>query len=530
MGRVSGLRALVGAGLVLVGAGMVVSGSGDDTVSASVLGAERPLSLTARDPADIRSNNSPTVARNPTDHTRLVTVNRIDTPQYSCAMHISADGGTTWREVAIPFPEGGELPPRCFAPDAAFSADGTLHLVFATLQGMGNSPGAVWTSSSSDNGATLSVPTQVLGERAFQFRLAADPDRAGRLYLTWLQAEELGVALFPGTGYPINVARSDDGGGTWGPPVRVSPPARLRVLAPSLAFGADGRIHLLYLDVGDDRLDYNGGHGWQAGEPYQGTFSLVLARSDDGGATWAESVVDGGVVPTSRFLVFLPQSPSLAVDPDAGRVYVGFSDGQLGDPDVWVRVSTDGGATFGDRRRVNDTPTGDGRTQNLPKLAVAPGGRLDVLYYDRRSDPQDIFTEVSLQSSHDGGATFSPRLTLTRRTFDSRIGFGSRRGLPDLGSRLGLLSSEDQALAVWTDTRAGTQQSNKQDLAQATVVFATESSARPALRTGGVVVAIVGGLVLLSAALPFRRRPHPPRADSGDPVPDRESKTVPQGM
>lgn len=467
-------------------------------MTASVPGVEAPLSAAARDPADIRANNSPTLVRSPTDPDRLVVVNRVDTPQYSCAMHLSADGGATWQEAPIPFPAGGELPPRCFAPDAAFGPDGTLHLVFATLQGQGNSPGAVWSATSTDGGTTVSEPVPVLGERAFQFRLAADPRRAGRLYLTWLQAEALGVALFPGVGYPINLARSEDGGTTWSEPVRVSVPERLRVLAPSLALGDEpGRLFLLYLDIGDDRLDYNGGHGWRAGEPYQGTFTLVLARSDDDGATWRETVVDDGVVPTTRFLVFLPQSPSLAVDARRDRVHVGFSDGLLGDPDVWVRTSTDGGDSFGPRVRVNDTPEADATTQNLPRLAVAPDGRLDALYYDRRADPDDVLTGVSLQSSFDGGRTFTPHLSLTQGAFDSRIGFGSRRGLPDLGSRLGLLSTAERALAVWTDTRAGTQQSNKQDLATNTVVFDARSSATPALQVGGALVGLLGlGLVV----------------------------------
>lgn len=509
--RVSGLRALIGMGLLALGAGMVVTGSGADAVTSSVVGSERPISAGASDPADIAANNSPTVAQNPLAPSRLVVVNRVDTPRYSCAMHISGDGGATWQESAIPFPAGGELPARCFAPDAAFGPDGTLYLVFATLQGLGNSPGAVWVATSTDNGATLSVPTKVLGERAFQFRLAADPDTAGRLYLSWLQAEEVSLALFPGTGYPINVARSDDGGASWGASVRVSPPSRLRVLAPSMAFGGDGELYVLYLDVGDDRLDYNGGHGWQAGEPYPGLFTLVLARSDDAGANWREAVVDDGVVPTTRFLVFLPQSPSLAVDATRGRVYVGFSDGQAGDPDVWVRRSTDGGATFEARVRVNDTRAGDGLTQNLPKLAVAGDGRLDVLYYDRRGDPQDILTAVSLQSSFDGGRSFGGTVSLSQRTFDSRIGFGSRRGLPDLGSRLGLVAGDERAVAVWTDTRAGTPASNKQDLAHATVAFAGDSSGRPALRTGGLIVLLVGAGVAASAVVALRpaERPAP---------------------
>jgi len=96
---------------------------------------------------------------------------------------------------------------------------------------------------------------------------------------------------------------------------------------------------------------------------------------------------------------------------------------------------------------------------------------VDVVYYDRRRDPRDIRNDVSLQSSFDGGQSFSSRLRLSQRSFDSRIGFGDEAGLPDLGSRLGLVSADAGALAVWTDTRAGTRASKKQDLAAGLVSF-----------------------------------------------------------
>jgi hypothetical protein len=74
--------------------------------------------------------------------------------------------------------------------------------------------------------------------------------------------------------------------------------------------------------------------------------------------------------------------------------------------------------------------------------------------------------------------------------------------MPDLGNRLGLVSADALALAVWSDTRAGTVDSNKQDIAGARVSFsgpALSGAARNGLRYGGIVVALAGlGLVLTS--------------------------------
>lgn len=488
--------AAVGAGLILIAAS-----AGRGPTLASDVG---PVNLGAGDQRDITAHNSPTVVADPRRPAHLAVVNRVDTPQFSCRLHVSSDAGDHWQPVPIPFPAGEEAPPRCFGPDVAFGSDGTMYLSFVTLKGTGNVPNAAWLSSSNDGGRTLSTPTRMIGPLAFQVRLAADPAATGRLQVTWLQAGATATLAFPETGYPILSARSDDGGATWGEPVRVSPPSRSRVVAPVPVAGRRGELYVAYLDLGDDALDYNGGHEGKGGDPYPGRWSLVLARSGDGGRSWTESVVDAGVVPIERMIVFFPAAPSLAVSPRDGRVYVAFHDGRAGDADVWLWSSSDGGASFGGPRRVNDTPRHDGTSQYLPRVSVAPGGRLDVVYYDRRADRRNVANEVSLQSSTNGGESFGGRLRISGRSFDSRIGFGSERGMADLGSRLGSWSGDRRAVAVWADTRAGTAASNKQDLARAVITFRRTPWRTPA-GAGGVMLVLSGAVVALGSVRRRRR-------------------------
>jgi hypothetical protein len=497
--------------LVLAGtAGVLLSPVVEPESSGRVLGSDRPVNPGATDPGDISANNSPTLARNPRDRANLAVANRIDSPDFSCALQVSFDGGARWRRTRVPIPEGEG--PKCYAPDVTFAADGALHLSYVTLKGVGNRPNAVWTAVSRDGGRTLSRPRRAAGPLAFQVRISAAPGNPRRLYLTWLQAREVGALKFPRPGNPIVAARSDDGGRTWSPPRQVTDPARERVLAPSPAVGPDGELYVLFLDVGDDRLDYEGGHEGLGGAPYPGRFELVLARSVDGGAAWSESVVEDRLTPAERFIAFLPPFPSLAVDGRRGRIYAAFHDARLGSADVWVWSLRPGAADWSEPVRVNGNPRDDGTAQYLPKLAVAPDGRLDVVYYDRREDPDNLLNEVSLQSSTDAGATFTPSLQLSSQPFDSRIGFGSERGLPDLGSRLGLVTGDDRAVAVWTDTRAGTEDSNKQDLARAVVDFPPDDPARDlaagVLRYGGVLL-VVAGSALALLAVQRRRRPAP---------------------
>ena len=502
----SRLRAILAVGVLTLalGAGLFAIGSVAEGTPHPEVGPNLPVNTGAASALDIRAHNSPTVVQSPVEPAVLAVVNRVDTPRFSCALHLSADGAASWAEGRLPFPAGQEDPPRCFAPDAVFDTDGNLHVSFVTLIGTGNTPHALWATSSADGGRTFSPPVQVAGPLTFQARLAADPAVRDRLYLSWLQAAGTGNLLFPATGYPVMVSRSDDGGRSWQTPVRVSPPGRARVVAPSLAVGSEA-LFVSYLDLGDDALDYHGAHEGHGGDPYPGTWSLVLARSTDQGATWQEAVVDDAVVPTERFIVFLPPVPSLAVDRSNGHVYLGFQDGRRGDPDVWVWASPDGGVTFRSPVQVNDSRLGDGTSQYRPEVAVAPDGRLDVLYYDRREDSADIFNGTSLQSSSDGGRSFGPRVRVAEKPFDSRIGFGSLRGMADLGSRLALLSADDRALAVWTDTRSGTDVTNKQDIAQAIVTFPESSSTRALLRTSGLILTVLALFILVGGSVAARR-------------------------
>lgn len=495
---------MLGLALLFVGAGGVIVDSTSHTpAQAVVLGGNVPVNAGAIDLRDINSHSSPTVVRNPRSEANLAIANRIDTPSFSCALHVSFDSAASWTQTPLPVPIGEE--PKCYAPEVAFGPDGVLYVSYVTLQGPGNVPHAVWLVSSRDGGRTLSDPQRALGPLAFQVRLVSDTAAPGRLYLFWLQAEATITFGFPEGGYPIRFSRSDDGGATWQAPATVNSRGRQRVVAPSPAVGVDGALHTLYLDLGGDRLDYEGAHEGRGGEPYAGRWKLVLATSRDDGRTWRETVVEDRLVPSERFLVFLPPYPSLAVDRPSGRMYAAYHDGRLGDRDVWLWRSDDGGKSFGRPKRVNDTPPGDGTSQYLARLAVSSTGRLDVVYYDRRRDRKDVMNEVSFQSSFDAGKSFGPRLRVSDRPFDSRIGFGSERELPDLGSRLALLSIERRALAVWTDTRAGTLASNKQDLVQA-VVEVTGPRRLPIVVRVVAVALVVGGVVLFLTSLVIKVR------------------------
>ncbi|MGH2899184.1 MAG: sialidase family protein, partial [Solirubrobacteraceae bacterium] len=249
-GRGGPMLPLLAVAVALVAAGLgaiIVSSSYDTPREAVALGKNLAINDGASDPLGLNANNSPALVRNPVESDNLVAVNKIDSPAYSCALHVSFDGGGRWSPIGIPAPRGEE--PKCYAPDAVFSADGTLFVSYVTLKGRANAPNNVWITRSTDGGKTLSPPVRApLGARAFQVRLTADASAPKRIFLTWLKADELGLYTFSNTGNPIMAIRSDDGGVNWTKPARVSGASRARVVAPSPAAGVTGgELNVLYL-------------------------------------------------------------------------------------------------------------------------------------------------------------------------------------------------------------------------------------------------------------------------------------------
>ena len=442
-------------------------------------------------PQPIDANNTPSLAANPRRPDNVALTHRVDRPAFSARLQWSTDGGRRWRPTELPLPEGLDRP---FAPDIAFGPDGTLYVTYVNLVGDGNVPDSLWVARSTDGGRSLSQPVRVTGRLAFGARLAVGPD--GTVHLTWLQAREVGLFRLAGEPNPIVASRSTDGGVTFTPPTPVSDANRTRVGAATPVVDARGDLVVLYQDFKSDRRDFE----FLEGPPWEEPFALVLSRSTDGGRSFsAGTELESGIVPTRRFLVFLVEFPSLAAGPD-GRLYASWADGRNGDEDVFLRSSEDGGSSWSEPSRVNDNAKGDGTAQYMPRIAVAPSGRVDVLFLDRRRDRRNLMTDAFLGQSTDGGRSFDNR-RVSSRSFDSRVGPFVDVTFPiDFGSRLGLVSSNGRALAAWTDARFGNEGNGRQDIVSAEVVR----------RRGGpvawVLVATLGLFSVLAALAALEAR------------------------
>jgi hypothetical protein len=475
----------VGAAVAVIG--LAVGGFGLAGRSASL--RPGPTQMVSEDPEQsINSNTSPIAVADPRRPQVMVVAGRVDAPQLNCTVSVSTTAGEAWRRLDLPLAPGAT---NCFWPDVAFAPDGTLFVLYTPTGGQYNLPLALWLQRyTPDNLAPDGPPIRIAGALTFQPRLAV---AGNQVLVAWIAAAEaradkaLGFTAPPN---PLVLARSADGGRTFAPPVTVGDPGR-RTVQPTLLAGPGGRVVLGALDLLADEASYETADGGLPGPPPAGPWRVVAWTSTDGGATFGPAhVVADGVVPFQRVLIDLAAAPAFALDPAGGRVYSAWESGG----DVDLARSDDGGATWSPAQRVGQA-AGD---QFLPGIGVAPGGRVDLAYYDRQAE----VAEVVLASSTDGGRSWISA-TASDQPFDPRVGSFTGENIM-LGSHVAVVSQPQGATVVWPDTARGNRVNNIVDLASATVTYRGGRGARTWLvALGGLLV--VGGLV--AAALSARLWP-----------------------
>ena len=442
----------------------------------------RPTVIVNTDRPGLSAHNSPAVARHPSRPGVVAVADRIDLPRFGCSVSLSSTDGASWRSLPLPLPPEA---PNCFAPDVGFDADGELLVLYTATGGRFNQPLGVWLQRYQGE-APAGPPERVAGPVAFHARMAVDGPRVA---VAWVQAlpgaAERPLGWEAGTN-PVLLIRSADGGRSFSGPVTVSEPER-RVVQPTVLLGPGDDVVVGALDLGDDIDDYEARHMGQGGAPSDARWRVVAWRSTGGAPFGAAVVVAGDLAPPGRIIVNLAPAPGFARDPGTGRLYATWDAGRGDGRDVALSRSDDGGTTWSPAVAVAPGP----RAQHLPAVDVAPGGRVDIAFYDRRRDPGDVMAEAVLATSNDGGRTFTTT-TVSDRAFDTRIGFGGFQGIPLLGSHVAVLSGADQALVFWSDTSGGTETTGNQDLAVAAVEVSGAAGPRWPLVAAGVALALAG--------------------------------------
>ncbi|HVX88266.1 MAG TPA: sialidase family protein [Gemmatimonadales bacterium] len=272
-----------------------------------------------------------------------------------------------------PIEPHGEAPPRLAA-----DGQGGLYALYAVgkeVAGRRFPANALRLVRSRDHGRTWTRPVTVngtgelgdFGSHGFH-ALTVAPD--GAVLATWLENQ--------GGKSKVVFARSTDGGASFGATRLIDQTEACPCCRTGVTATGDGRLFVSWRSVfpGDVR-------------------DVVVARSDDAGATWNAPVRprnDGWVYPGCPHA-----GPAMALGSD-GTVHIAWWTGKAGDAGVWYARSTDGGRSF--------VPTaiavGASSRPAHVALALTPAGQV-VLAWD---DGLGAHPVVKLRRSPDGGRTW----------------------------------------------------------------------------------------------------------------------------
>jgi len=360
-------------------------------------------------------------------------------------MYYSADGGVTWGQTTLSLQSGDAFHSD---PTVDWSSDGTA---WSTTMGInsGSTVLKIQSYRSTNGGATWVFDGTVSGSQSNTDKQmqwvdhSASSPYANNNYVIWHN------------GNPAYMNRRTSSG--WGTPIQVSGSE-----TTGTAIGADVKTN----SAGDVFGFY----------PDTGSRGIYVVKSTNGGASYATPVkivttydsYDIGVPSFNNRRVLIYVSGGAYKNGTTNNVYALWADlsGNTGcttasnEPGssvsstcktrVWFSRSTDGGATWSARVKINDQSGLN--DQFNPFIAVdETNGNLGAIYYDTVGDAGRKKTDVYYQLSTDGGATWQAAVKVTTATTDETVsGADSGNQYGDYNSLSGYANS---FFPSWTDRR-----------------------------------------------------------------------------
>lgn len=414
--------------------------------SCSSAGGTKLIAVTADHPVDAAVSEMPHVephiVGHPEDAAYLVAGSIVvsadpDGP-WHCAAFVSTDAGQTWTRHDFSME-------RCIDPWALVTSTGKVFVAgieikrdlpaderFRLLLFRSDDAGQTWDSPldlgrAHDHELMLEEP----GGELLLVSRRADRARAGQ------PRHRVGVLRITGDGRDYTE-------------VNQVPISNLAMNPTGLVRLADGSLVISVLDYqrnvdGFDALGVlNNPRAW-------------AIRSPDGGSSFSEALfLSEDCGPTEGFAGY----PALALDESQGpfrdRLYhlcvrADF-DGMS------LSTSADGGETWTDPQRIDQTPGDAPAHVRTPMLAVNREGVVAAAWYDRRNDPARRCQDLYLSYSTDGGVTFqAPVRVSTETSCPQSEGNGRVANSWPMGGDYGSLAAAADGVfhVLWADSRSG---------------------------------------------------------------------------
>lgn len=280
----------------------------------------------------------------------------------------SLDGGFTWSTPSLMALRDASR--SASDPWLALDEAGRLH--YARLEYASDLTfGGLAVSTSDDGGGTWGPLMDPDDSAGFADKESIASDGNGTMYLAYDDLPNPAGDLAD-----LRFTRSTDGGRTWSPTVSVAE-RRGTILGPVIAARPDGTVHVAWWNLTDG--------------------NVMADVSRDRGVTWGADVRVNNVWGSAPVIANSWESsmPSVVVN-ESGSVFVAWADRGAGNSDILVARSDDGGATWSAPAQVNDDSSS--LDQWMPALALDGRGALHAAWMDRRTGNLNVYYANSTDS------------------------------------------------------------------------------------------------------------------------------------
>jgi hypothetical protein len=422
----------------------------DDTIVSAQGRSVTALDATAG--TNVRTSGAQTASRSESDirinywtPSKIIAASNNISGSGTQGVYYSTDGGVTWGQTNLPLASGDSFHSD---PTVDWTSDGTA---WSTTMGINSAQTVLKVQSyrSANGGATWTFDgtisgTQTNTDKQMQWvDHSASSAFANNIYVIWHN------------GNPVFMNRRTSSG--WGTPIQVSDSQ-----ATGTCIGADVKSN----SAGDVFGFF----------PDTGSRGIYVVKSTNGGVSYATPVklvttfdsYDIGVPAFSSRRILIYVSGGTYRNGTTNNVYALWTDlsGDSGcttaasEPGtntastcktrVWFSRSTDGGATWSARTKINNQSGLNDQFNQF--LAVdETNGTLGAMYYDTVADPNRKKVDVYYQMSSDGGATWQPAVKVTTAMTDETVaGADSGNQFGDYNSLSGYANA---FFPSWTDRR-----------------------------------------------------------------------------
>lgn len=364
-------------------------------------------------------------------------------------MHFSKDGGHTWSQSSLP--PFGAPDVRQGDPTIDWTSDGTAWSITigisASLQlalrcFKSTDAGATWTFDSTLPGGQTAMDKEALWVDHHH----SSPHR-DNMYVIWHN------------GAPCFVAVRNGPGGTWSAPLQISGAETTgTAIGSDIKTNADGDVFAFWPDTGSQRLfvakstDGGGSFGTPVEiAPTSGSFQVFLPAQDNRGVL---IYLSGGAYRTTTKDHVYAVWTDLAGG--AGCNAAGDSPGSsvtaACTSRIWFSRSLDGGATWEAPKQIHDQSTKS--DQFFARMAVdESNGNLMVVYYETGVGASRLTADLWMQHSTDDGVTWSKPTKVTNHDTNETVA-GAQLNF-QYGDYIGLTGHDGHFFACWTDRRSG---------------------------------------------------------------------------